>query len=111
VSGRLSEIKERVGKATPGPWEVEYDTCECNSPDDCDHWTLPYRLTLPEESVPEGVDHQVEYIGDFTNETVEFIAHSPDDIRWLIAEVERLRHAVALCVYGKSGQTVTPGRI
>jgi hypothetical protein len=76
MSDRLSEIRARLDKATPGPWE-DYD------PGDGTH-----RLYAPNE---------VKLLGPLGEGRVlraadaELIAHAPEDIRWLAGEVDRLR--------------------
>jgi len=67
--GRLSEIKQRVEKATKGPWETETanPVTFVNSPGG----KIAYAT----------VDRMV---------NAQFIAHSREDVPWLILEVERL---------------------
>ena len=78
----LEPIKERLAAATPGPWEMSYDaddkwTSITGQPyDDGGQW-----LVCPEVATCEG-----EPDADST-----FIAHAPEDIAALVAEVERLR--------------------
>ena len=81
----LEPIKERLAAATPGPWEMSYDaddkwTSITGQPyDDGGQW-----LVCPEVATCEG-----EPDADST-----FIAHAPEDIAALVAEVERLREQV-----------------
>lgn len=63
---RLEEIKARYAAATPGPWTVKFDD-----------------LDLTGIRVANGKK--------MTVDDIWFIGHSPRDIPWLIAEVERLR--------------------
>ncbi len=81
MTDRLSEIRERLEEATPGPWA---------------QGMVGDRL-LPEVDYPAGFgfvqvtlqsDDGAGGVGD-----AAFIAHAPEDIAYLLAEVERLRQA------------------
>lgn len=84
----LEPIKERLDEATPGPWEFH---------------VLPQSVgitvaTIHSEHGPRETCWTVELppeIGGMgTEKDAEFIAHAPDDIAALVAEVERLRGQV-----------------
>lgn len=82
---RLDEIRARVAAATAGPWVAIYYgpevarepgwSVDCNQPD-----------VLSVANVFRGYGNRGE---DAAN--AAFIANAPDDIRFLLAEVERLR--------------------
>lgn len=79
----LTPIKERLAKATPGPWRV---------------WQNPHKKS--DVAVETAWSHSdcegdTELITDYlpTCGDAEFIAHSPEDIAALLAEVEKLRRA------------------
>jgi len=77
----LAAIRERLSAATPGPW-VSYDGHEIDrvvNPDDAREDELIVG-SLPYESG-----------GVVREEDTDFIAHAPDDVRTLLAEVECLR--------------------
>lgn len=79
--GQLNAIKERVAKATPGPWESE-ETVEGH-----------IDIFNPNE------DYAVCQTGNETYDCLndgdtEFIKHSITDVPILVAEVERLREAL-----------------
>lgn len=81
-ANRISEIKARLDKATPGPWEKRYNCLygwEIWQPrkPNTDHLVAAIATTR-DESLQPLVD------GD-----ADLIAHTPDDLRWLIDEVER----------------------
>lgn len=79
----LEPIKERLDEATPGPWRVWRD------PD-----PTKVRATAVETAWRYGdIEGDTELITDYlpTDADATFIAHAPDDIAALIAEVERLR--------------------
>jgi hypothetical protein len=81
MSHRIEEIKARAEAATPGPWNL---SARGNHPED-NRWVDDGRYdicmvygcnSLPSE-------------GNAT-----FIAHAPEDMLYLLAEVERLRAAL-----------------
>ena len=81
----LAPIKERLAKATPGPWRV---------------WQNPHKKS--DVAVETAWSHSdcegdTELITAYlpTCGDAEFIAHSPEDIAALIGEVERLRRSGA----------------
>lgn len=81
MTDRLTEIKTRLAKATPGPWrrgEGIYD-------DLIDSAGVPYRgLIAYVDSEDCDVHGQKEH-------NLDLIAHSPDDIAWLIDQLEDAR--------------------
>ena len=70
MTDRLAEIRARLEAATPGPWE---------------HWERPNCCVVHEEA---GIKWEV--VGGGRFEDHAFIAHAPEDIAWLLGEVERL---------------------
>lgn len=90
---QLNAIKERVAKATPGPWESE-ETVEGH-----------IDIFNPNE------DYAVCQTGNETYDCLndgdtEFIKHSITDVPALVAEVERLREA--LSIYADEKRWVEP---
>ena len=92
---RLEDIEERLNKATPAPWkptfrfesaerarELGYDTCQ----DKYEHATI---IRGPDSSPI--VACATPQIGTFSAKgDIDFIAHSPEDIRYLLDEVKFL---------------------
>ena len=79
----LEPIKERLAAATPGPWRVWHD------PD-----PSKVRSTAVETAWCYGdIEGDTELITDYlpTDADAEMIAHAPEDIAALVAEVEQLR--------------------
>ncbi|MCS5499840.1 hypothetical protein NY607_01815 [Lysinibacillus sp. A4] len=80
---QLNAIKDRMSKATPGPWKVAYDT------DDRDHVVDIWF---------DGEDNGYAEIHDngFGNapDNAKFISHAREDVPALVAEIERLREAL-----------------
>lgn len=88
--GRLAEIRQRLSAATPGPWAPWLDQ------DGQPHMDNLLMVGNAEAVIPEGewwvedVDiNPVAHV--YTPQDREFIAHSPQDITYLLEEVERLR--------------------
>lgn len=82
----LKAIEARLNAATPGPWETEgrfEDTYTKIGP------LTPFVYRYMEDPA------QDETIQGAAAD-VEFIVHVPDDVRRLIAEVQRLRHRMAV---------------
>lgn len=73
---QLNAIKERVAKATPGPWLVEESRYEgrFNAASADENYDLPACLMGIEDA--------------------EFVTHSREDVPALVAEVERLHQAL-----------------
>lgn len=103
-AARLREIRERVEKATPGPFVPEWDSCDCHEPAQCSlvqhHWVSALRLpepalTRPGDGEPKPWDYLYSALGEFTAETALFLAHARQDVPDLLAEVHRLRAQVA----------------
>lgn len=77
---QLHQIKERVNKATEGPWGFDKGKKE----------RMDRRPAVIEVFVPE---HNEWFInGDISNlEDAEFIAHAREDVPNLVSEIERLK--------------------
>jgi hypothetical protein len=77
---RISEIRRRLEKATPGPWKLQTD----------DNW--PWRIVTEDESA---------LLLDFTggeipsDEDADLIAHAPSDIAHLLAVHEQQAATIA----------------
>ena len=84
----LEPIKERLDGATPGPW----DFCVLPQPVGITVATI-HSEHGPRETCWT-VDLPPEIGGMGTEKDAEFIAHAPDDLAALVAEVERLRGQV-----------------
>jgi hypothetical protein len=93
VADRLTEIRSRLERATPGPWSHDtgkYDEHDTSSPDlvcaapRWDNVARCYQDDL-DEGAPPGQDHR----------NAAFIAHAPEDIAWLLDQVAELERKVA----------------
>jgi hypothetical protein len=68
---RLEEIRQRLKKASPGPWRVAWDG-ERSSIEDV-------RGSLVAGHLPR------------YNEDLQLVIHAPEDIRWLLALLDERR--------------------
>jgi hypothetical protein len=77
---RIDEIRERLAKATPGPWYLD---------DEGSHFTLhnPFDRTEDGEVTAD--------IFCCTREDANLLANSRADLEWAVAEIERLRKLVS----------------
>ncbi|MDN4069962.1 hypothetical protein QYF50_18835 [Paenibacillus vini] len=82
MNDRIQEIRRRHEAATPGTWNSTGDAVRCDhSPNG---WIC---------QMFEGSENSEEPTRDFENAFInaEFIANAPDDIAYLLSEVERLQ--------------------
>ncbi|MEG0470753.1 MAG: hypothetical protein RR588_00305 [Solibacillus sp.] len=85
---QLQAIKERVEKATPGPWAFDKGKKE----------RMDRRPAVIEVFVQE--ENEWFISGDISDlKDAEFIAHAREDVPALIAEVERLKKALSIIAY------------
>lgn len=78
MNDRIQEIRERHEGATPGPW-IAYEWT-------CDKGYAVYQNPVDVRKAITGYGSVLQ-----TKENAEFIAHAPDDIAYLLSEVERLQ--------------------
>ena len=86
---QLQEIKERVAKATPGPWKWENYGAEYDF-----ETTMPSLNGVNNKEIMNFGDGEQYYPTEGTppdEADAGFIAHAREDVPALIAEVERLR--------------------
>lgn len=74
-------IRERLAKATTGPWHAD-NVNRTRSLDGPEIWACGMLVA------------KVAGLAKFDFENCELIAHAPEDIRSLLAEVDRLRNAL-----------------
>lgn len=94
MTSSIEKIKERWSKATPGPWSAD---CQ---PGDCVVWgrseierNKTYRIKeVFLCNVDSGETNPVAY--DMEKENAEAIAHAPDDIVFLLREIDRLNSKI-----------------
>lgn len=82
MSDRLSEIRARLDAATPGPWHL----------DDMSELRDAKNRPLVRRYEGEGGEHAFwEQPSDPDSDADgQVMAHAPDDIRWLLARVDRV---------------------
>ena len=81
----LQVIKERVAKATVGPWEWRNDCYD-------DFWLASNHFIVADSFGYDDGDSTIRV----SEADAEFIAHARQDVPTLVAEVERLREALLL---------------
>lgn len=99
---RREEIRERVRKALEGPYEPQWDSCDCGPDDGCKNghrWIHALRLPVPKTVNHHGEPAAWEFLyselGEIPADTVLMFAHARKDIEALLAEVDRLSAALA----------------
>ena len=76
MEARMKEIRERLQKASPGPWKVVSGLF----PDESDGKSVAYEIEMPEPVISAGNKH--------------FIENAPDDIRYLLDELKKAREEI-----------------
>lgn len=86
MSDRLQEIRARLDAATPGPWRVIEPLQQTARP--------ARRMIVADLEAAQ----QSSEIGNVQMSWFDtrFITHAPDDIAWLLAEIDALRERVAV---------------
>lgn len=95
MTNHLAAVKERVAKATSGPWRMR--------PNYCDDWGY---IRGPDNSVvaiarsgtlnsDSDLNEHRRNKTDPTQHNMEFIAHARDDIPHLLVEIERLERTLS----------------
>jgi hypothetical protein len=80
---RLAAIRRRLDRATPGPWRAQ------RSGRICDPEGIPVAQTPATAELAEPTRQDLR--------DAELIAHTPDDLAWLLALVERLASEDPAC--------------
>ena len=81
---RMDEIRERLDKATPGPWEVW---------DDGDVGTAYPVTTRTRDG--RVIELESKHIANSDRFDADLISHAPSDLAWCLGEIERLTARVA----------------
>jgi hypothetical protein len=77
----LDAIEARAAAATPGPWKIENDYCDCSD----------YGCSHPPFAVAFGPFTSFENTSDRHHADAEFASHARTDVPALVAEIRRLR--------------------
>jgi hypothetical protein len=101
MTDRLDEIRARAEAATPGPWRWRgLLTAEGSEQTYAGYSQRVFRFTTDSlDTSPTLVAETFDGHSDTAPPNAEFIAHARDDIPYLLAEVERLRAALASVGY------------
>lgn len=82
---RLEEIRKRLEAATPGPWDSS-----CYNENNPSYSVNQSTKIIPAHLLPgESIAFQIK-----KQSNAEFIAHAPEDIRWLLNEINKLQEEV-----------------
>lgn len=84
MSDRMKEIEERLEKASPGPWFT------APTPNDEEDWPTCVLIAATAPG-PRNRVYAAPKGGTFPLNDRDFIAHAPDDIRYLLAELKTAR--------------------
>lgn len=95
LSAALAEIRERERAATPGPWTIETDSCDCGDGYGCPHGTFPYAIVTSRPHTernpgepPRDYDFRHSEICELPLEDVEFITAARDYVPRLLAALD-----------------------
>lgn len=90
----VEEIAARAAAATPGPWRIGWESCDCGGGYPCGHGSYPYAICGPKRTDPSlnfpDYNNQVSEIVELTDEDATFIAEARTDVDWLTARVREL---------------------
>jgi hypothetical protein len=90
----LEAIRQLCAAASPGPWEVEYDRCDCGGGYPCTHGEFPYALRGPVRVEPLG-DFAPSEISEMLSADVEFVAAARTAVPALLAELDQAKAETA----------------
>lgn len=94
VAATLSGIRAIEQAATPGPWRLEWDSCDCGDGYGCSHGSWPHAIHTPRAHTerPDGDewDHDFSHteISDLGDADAEFIIAARTAFPLLLAAVE-----------------------
>lgn len=92
------EMELAMAKAMRGPWQVDYDSCDCGDGYGCSHGSWPHAFIFPEpwsrplaDLVVSDYHYTYTEISEIPPGTAEFMARSRIYVERLIGEIKRLR--------------------
>ena len=104
---QLDELARLLKEATPGPWELQEDSCDCGGGYPCSHGSFPYSVYTPEHQAwglgdKEGdvcsnggpgdyYHHTRSEISQFSMVDVQLICLARELLPELVEEIESLR--------------------
>jgi hypothetical protein len=88
VQALVTAVREALAKATPGPWRVEHESCDCGGGCSCVHGEYPDAIVGPKNATchdptteySKRYGHAVSEVCEFTDADADLIAHAPS---WL----------------------------
>lgn len=98
MTDRLDEIRKRLEAAPPWPWTWRGKSDSLHQPPAPPHENYPFgaRILQPTYEYDAGAGIEM------SESVANLIAHAPQDIAYLLAEVERLSDLLQACAEGKS---------
>jgi hypothetical protein len=103
---KIDDIKQRLDAATPGKW-VKLDFLLGVVQKEDDTGSVCFCDTRPQDAAPFFVNKNELWVKQ-VDANAAFIATAPADIRYLLAEVERLRGLVKAGEFGGSQSSFCP---
>jgi hypothetical protein len=92
----LAQWREAEQKATPGPWHLEWDSCDCGDGYGCSHGSWPHAIhnSRAHTERPDGVQHDYDFahsdIAELSGDDAEFIIAARTAMPLLLGAVERV---------------------
>lgn len=96
VSAARDDLRRLAEAATPGPWTVEYDTCECGGDYPCSHGKFPYAMFADSDRADgSSKARNITEFAEASNEDAAFLAAmSPTTVLVLLDELDRQWRAI-----------------
>jgi hypothetical protein len=94
----VEAIRRRIAAASPGPWSVSTDSCDCGGGCGCSHGDWPYAIHGPVNqsyvgksgSLKEQYGKEVSEISELSDADADFIANARRDVEYLLSLVDVL---------------------
>lgn len=99
MTDELDAIRQLCAAASPGPWRVEYERCDCGGDYPCDHGEYPYALRGPVRVDPLG-DHAPSEVSEMLPADVEFVAAARTAMPALLAKIDGLTAVLCSIAFG-----------
>ena len=94
MTDRLDAIRQRIAAATPGPWNLDY----------CERGGFVVIATAQGKHVVIASRNDIPHLTEQFSANAHLIAHAPDDLAYLLGEVERLSRGCDTCRRNEYGE-------
>jgi hypothetical protein len=101
VAAYLAMARKHEQAASPGPWRVIWDSCDCGDGYGCSHGNFPHAIATSRPSIdrgpgvpPRDYDFEHSEVPDLGSEDAEFIVAARESLPRLLSAVQAV---VALC--------------